>query len=61
MADLVLQEPAPGHFSYYDLSWTPVSHRPPPSTGEKAEAMTVQQAKIPWDRVRDFITGEEAR
>lgn len=61
MAELPLQTPPPGHFSFFELSWTPVSHRPPPTGGDKAEAMTVQQAKIPWDRVRDFITGEEAR
>lgn len=61
MAELALQQPPPGHFSYYDLAWTPVTHRPPPAAGEKPEAVTVQQAKIPWDRVRDFITGEEAR
>ena len=56
-----MQTPPPGHFSFFELSWTPVSHRMPPTGGDKAEAMTVQQAKIPWDRVRDFITGEEAR
>jgi len=56
-----VQHPPPGGFSYSKLVWTATTHRQPPNSGEKAEPMNVQQAKIPWERVKDFIVGEEAR
>lgn len=61
MAELELQQIPPGGFSFSDLVWTATTHRLPPNSGERAEPMSVRQAKIPWDRVRDFIIGEEAR
>lgn len=61
MADVEVQHPPAGGFSYSKLVWTATTHRQPPNSGEKAEPMNVQQAKIPWERVKDFIVGEEAR
>lgn len=50
-----------GPVNFDSLAWEETSHRTilPCSDGENN--MPVREAFIAWDRVQDFITGEEAR
>lgn len=54
-----LQEPALGPYSFGSLQWTSTSHRTiGTATGKNLD---VKEAFVRWDRVPDFVAGEEAR
>lgn len=56
-----VQDPRAGPFNFDTLAWEETYHRTiiPCSDGENN--MSVREAFVAWDRVQDFITGEEAR
>jgi hypothetical protein len=56
----LVQRPQPGTFNHSDLAWAKQNRVKGRRTDPRTNAL-VSVAYIPWDRVQDFVKGEEAR